>query len=247
MAQALLTSQPWLSHPIIAEPSCLLAYARPTPSLQVHLSSTTVDAELPSSHSSQIGWEAREPGASLSLCTPFPTDDTLVASEPTGGGRAASTRVVAQHDQQSKPSWPYQIAVGLQLSHDLNLPLFGVAKLRCEGACICVCSWSHHGAFNASCQFDGLAKERVTVTAFARLAVARRPPDGRERADATGCPSDQCAVRITNTDAESGERSRVIVRALIVGFSHHYATKWLNTHSLDVSGMTYIRARRQRS
>ena len=150
----------------------------------------------------------------------------------------------------------------MQLSHEKNLPLFGMARVSCHGACRCACKWSHHGAFNASCIYDGLAPGHgagATVTAFVRMAAKQVPvPTGgadddnaSAAANAAACARDQCAVHIASVrddaaTAERAERARVLVRALIVGYEHHFSTKWLNTHHLDAAGLSSYRRRRAR-
>lgn len=128
----------------------------------------------------KVGWEARQPGASLTLCIRHP----LAAA-----GKAGSRS--------------YRVALGLQASHALNLPLFGVATVECLGGCAC----------NVT-RMDTLGKRRVTVTNFLRLAVSTRP--SAARTDDAAAPCSQCAVRITNS-RNASDRTRVVVRALIAG------------------------------
>ena len=198
----------------------------------------------------KVGWEARNASASLTLCTRFPRDASPPPPPPpsappeSSASRPAAKLLSASH---KPPGHAYAMAVGLQMSHDLNPPLFGHARIRCAGACRCNCFYSHHGAFNASCIFDGLIRTRISITAFARLAVERVPPTTRAAPDEPGSPmsscpdDDQCAVIISNSDDEA-VRHRVLVRALIIGLGGgHYSTKFLNTYHLDVSGLTFSR------
>ena len=135
----------------------------------------------------------------------------------------------------------YVLAVGMQISHELNRPLMGVAHVSCSVACKCQCKWSHHGAFNSSCLFDGLAKGRATVTAFVRLLAAQQ--DGERAGEHRGCRSSQCAVTVRNSPDPEEARRRVIVRSLMIGFNEHVSSKWLNTYHLDGTGLTAYRRR----
>mmetsp|Transcript_69649 Transcript_69649/g.138098 ORF Transcript_69649/g.138098 Transcript_69649/m.138098 type:complete len:110 (-) Transcript_69649:344-673(-) len=101
----------------------------------------------------------------------------------------------------------------MQISHDRNLPLFGVARIECSGGCECECVWSHHGAFNSSCYFDGLLPGgHVSVTAFNRLFVTRRNTTAA-KTNTLGCAPGQCAVTVRNVEDPKATRKRVIVRA----------------------------------
>ena len=197
-------------------------------------------ARDPGARTDKVGWEARGPGSRLTLCAGFPAEPPAqrVKDRPllSNGGH---------HEYR------YVVAVGLQLSHPLNRPLFGVAHVGCAGACECMCKWSHHGAFNESCYFDGLAQGHATVTAFARLLARRVPPPHADEAGAahnSACAArDACAITISNSADPDEPRRRVIVRALMMGYNEHHSTKWLNTYHLDGTGLTSYRRQRRRA
>ena len=213
-------------------------------------------ARDPNGRADKIGWEARTAGAALTLCTGFPTEPPV---QPKG---AREDRPLLSNGGASE--YRYVIAVGMQLSHVLNLPLFGVAHVACAGACQCSCKWSHHGAFNESCLYDGLTKGGATVTAFVRM-LARRTEnatggggasgdngsgrsagEGRAgRSAARACGHGMCAVTITNSPDVAEPRLRVVVRSLMVGYNQHHSSKWLNTYHLDGTGLTDYRRRRR--
>ena len=207
------------------------------------------------SRADKIGYQATTAGSSLTLCTGFPPEPPSKDLPLPQWAKLGPTV-----NQSTKEGLRHVIAVGMQISHDLNLPLFGVAKLSCAGACKCVCRWSHHGAFNESCLFDGLAKGRATVTAFLRLLASRESPPpaappalgagegggGKRLHPERACAHDQCALTISNS-ADPNDRLRVILRSLMVGYNQHHSSKWLNTYYLDGVGLTdYRRKRRER-
>ena len=210
-------------------------------------------ARDPASRQDKIGWESRSPGASMTLCTRFPREPPTFDSPRYGGPT-----------NRSDP-YKYILAVGMQLSHEKNLPLFGLARVTCHGGCRCACRWSHHGAFNSSCIFDGLGHGGggVTVTAFVRMtarSVLPPAPGGGDAKDdkasaatasddepSKACAPDQCAIHIANVaDRSRPDRSRVLVRALMAGYEHHHSTKWLNTYHLDAAGLSSYRRERRR-
>jgi len=200
-------------------------------------------ARDPRSRADKIGWEARSAGASLTLCAPFPPEPPRLERQlllPNTG-----------HSQ-----YRYVLALGMQLSHELNKPLFGLAHVACAGACRCLCKWSHHGAFNETCFYNGLAPGHsgASVTAFVRLLAARNESASPSAAAADGaagstaaaaearavsaCPRETCVVTITNSPDPSEPRLRVLVRSLVFGHNDHHSSRWLNTHHLDGSGFT---------
>lgn len=199
--------------------------------------SRTNFARDPATRADKVGWEAREAGASLTLCANFP---------PQPAALLEGVRERPLLSNGGKREYQYVLAVGMQLSHALNLPLFGVAHFQCHGGCACMCRWSHHGAFNESCYYDGLAHGGATVTAFVRMLASKVAPplhDGTRE-----CRRDACAVTITNSPDPGEVRRRVLVRALMMGFNEHSSSKWLNTYHLDGTGLTtYRRRRRERA
>ena len=110
-----------------------------------------------------------------------------------------------------------------------------------------MCKWSHHGAFNESCVFDGLGKGRATVTAFVRLLARRTSePAGAPAGEPRVCAAEQCAVSISNSHDPAEPRLRVLVRSLMMGQNEHHGTKWLNTYHLDTTGLSDFRRRHRR-
>ena len=85
----------------------------------------------------KIGWEARAPGSTLSLCAPLPAEERAAKQH------AFKSRIMPHpKDRVRLPlnaEAPYRISIGFQISHPRNLPLFGVAHVECEGACACRC------------------------------------------------------------------------------------------------------------
>mmetsp|Transcript_10530 Transcript_10530/g.33357 ORF Transcript_10530/g.33357 Transcript_10530/m.33357 type:complete len:358 (-) Transcript_10530:107-1180(-) len=139
--------------------------------------------------SDKVAWEARQQGASVGLCI-----------DPPRGVRR------------------YVIALGFQISHRLNLPLFGTATVRCEGGCEC-----------AEQRIDTLGRKHgVTVTEFLKFQAVRRHTfngklpghavfDSTSRAEgAKRCSPSQCTVLVANS-REGTEPCRIILRALITG------------------------------
>ena len=120
------------------------------------------------------------------------------------------------------------LAPALLAARPPTLPLYGVARLSCHGACACGCVQSAHGAFRANCTFDGLQPGRATVTNFLRLKASDAPDPAADSARLCGAPG-LCAVRVANgaDAAEPDGRYRVVVRALIVGLAD-WRTKWIN-------------------
>jgi len=228
-------------------------------------------AREPTQRADKVGWEARNASASVTLCARFPRGASPPPPPPPPPLPPRRRRRIHLWPSQPPPSPPlpppspspppahrkgaaygYQMAVGLQMSHDLNPPLLGQARLGCSGACRCECLWSHHGAFNASCIFDGLGQGRITITAFARLLVSYQPPKTEPLSQVQGstqgeehtprlCPDEhQCAVTISNS-ADASVRHRVLVRALIFGVNDHYSTRWFNTYHMDIARLTFAR------
>lgn len=83
------------------------------------------------------GWETRVPGSELRLCF------NLNADEP-GVTRTA-----------------HRLAIGIQTSHPLNLPLFGPAHFACVG-CACSSCWNAGGRLLQDCDFDTLTNHSAT-------------------------------------------------------------------------------------
>ena len=203
----------------------------------------------------KIAWEARDRGSQLILCPRLPREAALALAE----------RNLTYVNKRGRPVGPsvYLTALGLQISHPKNLPLYGVAQLQCDGACRCKCIRSAHGAFTSNCSFDGLQRAgSATVTAFVRM-------EAREADDAAGVSErlcgepGRCVLRVTNsradaTDAarsdvtstkslisapapgqESEPRHRVVVRALIIGL-RDWRTKWVNEFMLQKAGLREV-------
>ena len=147
----------------------------------------------------------------------------------------------------------YLMAVGMQVSHALNQPLFGRFELHCHGACNCTCYPSEHQPA-VNCSWETLTKGHSSVTNFFRVLVQE---DGLGRtataADAAAaeatkpCEHDQCAVEIRNAGAGATPVPpatevgfRVVTRGLIIGL-RDWRTGWLNTYHLDNSGIRGVR------
>lgn len=199
----------------------------------------------------KIGWASKRTGASLALCTRLPREQKqaheraqlgLITLNPKGAKRLPL-----------RPGFPYRISVGLQASHPRNLPHFGVARVDCVGACNCSCDGAGEAVADPSgCRLDTLTNtSSVTVTTYLNLKVAEvdlafTPGSGTE----WGCPADVCVVRVTNAaDGKSaaqdewGERSKVIVRALIVGLNDWRTKAFSSTKQLEHAGMANVRLR----
>ena len=96
-------------------------------------------ARDPGARADKVGWEAREANSSLTLCARFP-------AEPAALRVGIRERPLLSNG--GNKDYRYVLAVGMQISHHLNKPLYGVAHFQCGGACSCMCKWSHHGHFN---------------------------------------------------------------------------------------------------
>ena len=119
-----------------------------------------------------------------------------------------------------------RLGLGLIMSHAANLPLFGVARVDCAGACKCSCEV----ADGADCLVDTLSNgTRVTVTDYTRVLIVPRALSaaGAGKADRVGrmCgegadPTAMCIVRVRNTRVQ-GARARVAVRSLTFGINDY--------------------------
>ena len=200
----------------------------------------------------KIAWEARDRGSQLTLCPRLPREASLALA-------ARNLTYVNKRERSVNPS-VYLTALGLQISHPKNLPLYGVAQLRCDGACRCKCIRSAHGAFTSNCSFDGLQRAgSATVTAFVRMEA--RETDDAEGVSARLCGEPgRCVLRVANTRAGANEaapsggtitngpnsapatsqetqtRHRVVVRALIIGIKD-WRTRWVNEFMLQKAGL----------
>ena len=138
----------------------------------------------------KIVWEAREPGAYLALCA------VAAGRFPNGSS----------------------LLIGLQMSHELNLPLMGVASLSCAG---CACAMARRPPLAAQpcpqpgsgpmCTVDLLQRtSRTTETVFIRLD-ADVPLDR-----AFGPAACACELHVRSAPAPGSARARLLVRALLV-------------------------------
>ena len=147
--------------------------------------------------------------------------------------------------------------MGLLASHPRNLPRFGVARVDCVGTCNCTCDGAGEAVANPSgCRIDTLSNtSAVTVTTYLNLKVAEVDPETTAGTDDSwGCPADACVVRVTNAadDLETaaqherdeyGKRSKVVVRALIVGLNDWRTEAFSNPKKVRAGGMTNVRMR----
>jgi hypothetical protein len=152
----------------------------------------------------------------LTLCLPHPPPPPPPG--PCRSTKCARARKAALSSNATRRSLPsYRVALGFQVSHRGNRPLFGRATVRCGDGCRCC-------ADGDGCEVDTLGARLVTITEFLRLDV--RPLRDAER-NATAGPGRcaQCAVTVANTNNAS-ERSRVVLRAVISG-QHGSQTNWV--------------------
>ena len=207
----------------------------------------------------KIGWEAREPGAQLTMCADLPRHGTPV--DP--ANRVAPPPASRPH---------YLAMIGMQVSHRRNRPLFGVVHVGCRGACSCACAADSAEldplagpTFDADCSYDTLVGGRVSVTHFLRLTLNAATNSSPRSTASSPCRPTQCAIDLTNSDGSHGahrkpprhgresvagrgnpeavteeERFRVILRALIVGHRERTADGgrgFLDPYQQDQSGM----------
>ena len=99
----------------------------------------------------------------------------------------------------------YRVALGFQTSHRQNLPLFGEARLRCSGGCVC-----NNATFNT------LTDDHVTVTRFVSLDVGVQQPIRLRSSSRTHCAPSQCTIVVSNSH-DADEPHRLELRALIAG------------------------------
>ena len=134
-----------------------------------------------------------------------------------------------------------------------------MARVDCVGTCNCTCDGAGEAVANPSgCRIDTLSNtSAVTVTTYLNLKVAEVDPDPETTAgrdDSWGCPADACVVRVTNAadDLETaaqherdeyGKRSKVVVRALIVGLNDWRTEAFSNPKKVRAGGMTNVRMR----
>jgi hypothetical protein len=163
----------------------------------------------------KVGWEALDPGASLTLCSKLPREDL---EEKVQDFR---DRVMPNwKDQLIRPISsvaPYRISLGFQVSHPRNRPLFGVAHVECFGTCNCTCDSAVSGC--AGNRMDTLQNTSlVTITTFMKLLAWQQTlPLPMETK--SSCPADSCIIRVHNQDDSAGTRFKVVVRALILGLN----------------------------
>ena len=163
----------------------------------------------------KVGWEALEPGASLTLCSKLPRED-LEEKVQDFRDRVMPNR----KDQLIRPLSsvaPYRISLGFQVSHPRNRPLFGVAHVECFGTCNCTCDSAVSGC--AGNRMDTLQNTSlVTITTFMKLLAWQQTlPLPMETK--SSCPADSCIIRVHNQDDSAGTRFKVVVRALILGLN----------------------------
>ena len=207
----------------------------------------------------KIGWESTRTSATLALCARLPRAQKEAHERAQPGLITLNKRDAEK--LPLRPGFPYRISVGLQASHPRNLPRFGVARVDCVGACKCTCDGAGEAVANPSgCRLDTLSNtSAVTVTTYLSLKVAEVDPASTSGTPGTpgtdwGCPADACVVRVTNAadDWESaardlvapdeyGKRSRVIVRALIVGLNDWRTDAFSNPKKLWKGGMANVR------
>ena len=199
----------------------------------------------------KIGWATKRTAAALALCTKLPR------AQKEAHERAAPGLITLNERDARKlplrPGFPYRISVGLQASHPRNLPRFGVARVDCVGACNCTCDGAGETVTDPSgCKLDTLSNtSAVTVTTYLNLKVTEVDPASTNTPGTEwGCPADACVVRVTNTAYEEraahdewGERSRVIVRALIVGLNDWRTDAFSSPKKLHKGGMANVRMR----
>ena len=205
----------------------------------------------------KVGWESTRTSAALALCTRLPRAQKE-AHERAQPGLITLNKRDAEKLHVRRPGYPYRISVGLQASHPRNLPRFGVARVDCVGACNCTCDGAGEAVANPSgCRLDTLSNtSAVTVTTYLNLKVAEVDPASTSGTPGTSgadwhCPADSCVVRVTNAadDWESaapdeyGKRSRVIVRALIVGLNDWRTDAFSDPKKLWKGGMANVRIR----
>jgi len=164
----------------------------------------------------KVVWEARLPGASLTLCLPLPRTEAAATEayiahlkDPGWGPNAGSS-------SQLDPMARYKLLLGLQMSHARNLPLYGVAYLSCSGACGCARPERPERRCTAAapCPIDTLTEQPVTITRWFEVAVSERDSTHH----GTLCRSaDACMVQVRNSAPEGEARHRVHVRAAIFG------------------------------
>lgn len=171
----------------------------------------------------KVGWAARQPNASLKFCIRLPR------KEKEAHEAELKNRIFLNSKDAMKipltAGFPYRISVGLQASHPRNHPLFGVAQVDCTGSCNCMCADAPRS--KPGCRFDTLSNtSAVTITTYLNLKVSEADPAVPALAAQAGCPADACVLQVRNAadnlSAASdghGERSKVVVRALIVGLS----------------------------
>lgn len=179
-----------------------------------------VDLNPPEKKTPKMVWEARKPGATLSLCLPMALGVAAQRAE------RSKAMVEVRGRNMTLPDKQFRLGLGLIMSHAANLPLFGVARVDCAGACKCSCEV----ADGADCLVDTLSNgTRVTVTDYTRVLIVPRALSaaGAGKADRVGrmCgegadPTAMCIVRVRNTRVQ-GARARVAVRSLTFGINDY--------------------------
>ena len=156
----------------------------------------------------KIGWEALERGARLTICNDLPRAMGAIGAWEMG-------------KLQKTPVAPlYTGMLGVQISHRLNLPLFGVIRLDCHGACRCDCMADpgvsdRSESFDGNCSFDTLVSGRVSVTHFLRVVIRNVVESAAARLNSP-CDAGQCALSVSNSEDADEKRIRVVLRALMI-------------------------------
>jgi len=193
----------------------------------------------------KIAWLADRLGSTLEFCARLPTREmqAVLSSDQQRVYRSGKLR------RRFNSVEPYVISLGVQVSHIQNRPLYGLVHVDCLSGCICNCIRSEQDPFT-NCTYDTLATKVGTVTHFLRMRVSvanataaeggiGRPVTSNYGGKPCMAP-DSCHMRISNS--VSGNRSRVAVRALIVGV-HDWRVAFLNSWTIGRAHMRDLNRR----
>ena len=193
----------------------------------------------------KIAWLADRLGSTLEFCARLPTREmqAVLRSNQQRVYRSGKLR------RRFNSVEPYVISLGVQVSHKQNRPFYGLVHVECLSGCICSCIRSEQDPFT-NCTYDTLATKVGTVTHFLRMRVSvanataaeggiHRPINSNDGGKTCMAP-DSCHMRISNS--VSGNRSRVAVRALIVGV-HDWRVAFLNSWTIGRAHMRDLNRR----